>query len=107
MRRRQSETRSTAAALRNLVDSAEEPASYWRARGVEPPLRSEAVLAARDDLVAVAQLLEADRAVPEPAVDCVTWLVWSAESPVCSDPVEDADVADIAGRLRRWLTAPV
>ena len=95
----------TAVALRNLVDAAEESPSRWRAHGIEPPLRSDAVLAARDDLLAVADLLAASNDVPDAALASASWLAWSSESPICSEPVDDADVADIAARLRKLLGA--
>jgi hypothetical protein len=93
----------TAAAIRHLVEAAEEPDWYWRARGIEPPLRAAAVMAARDDLLAVADLLDGREALPEPTVACAEWLAWAEASPVCSEPVDDADVADVAARLRAAL----
>lgn len=96
--------RSTAAAIRNLLDAAEEPASSWHAHGIEPPLRSAAVLAARADLLAIAEALESDRDHPGAIVDCVQWLTWSPESPVCTQPADDdTDVRAIAGRIRAAL----
>jgi hypothetical protein len=84
-----------------LLDAAEEPASHWRAHGIEPPLRSAAVLAARADLLAIAEALESDRDHAGPIVDSASWLAWSRESPVCMPPADDdTDVMAIAGRIR-------
>ena len=91
--------------MRNLVDAADEPDSYWLAQGIEPPLRAAAILAARDDLLAIARLLERAVDMPEQAVACAAWLTWSQGSPVCSDPAPDADVPDVARRLRHWLSS--
>lgn len=100
-RRPPSDRRGTAAAIRNLLDAAEEPASHWRAHGIEPPLRSAAVLAARSELLAIAQALESDREYAAQLIDCVSWLAFSPESPVCTEPSDDdTDVNEIAGRLR-------
>ena len=101
---RRLDPQGTAAALRNLVDAAEEPESYWLGQGIQPPLRAAAIRAARNDLIAIASLLERDVTLPEQAVACAAWLAWSQESPVCSDPAPDADVPDVARRLRRWLS---
>lgn len=103
--RRQLDPRGTAAALRNLVDAADEPDSYWLAQGIEPPLRAGAIRAARDDLRAIATLLERAVDIPDQAIACAAWLAWSQESPICSDPAPDADVPDVARRLRHWLSS--
>jgi hypothetical protein len=95
----------TAAAIRHLIEAAEEPDWYWRTRGIEPPLRAAAVIEARDDLLAVAQLLDEQEELPEATVACADWLAWAETSPVCSEPVDDADVADVAARLRAALEA--
>jgi hypothetical protein len=85
---------ATAAALRNLVEA-----------GTEPPVRSEAVLVARDDLLEIARLLGSARQTPAALLECAEWLTWSQNSPVCSEPAPDADVAQIAARLRAALAA--
>jgi hypothetical protein len=102
-RRSASDPTGTAAAIRHLIEAAEEPDWYWRTRGIEPPLRAAAVIAARDDLLAVAALLDDGENLPEPTVACAEWLAWSEASPVCSEPVDDADVSDLAARLRAAL----
>jgi hypothetical protein len=100
-RRRTPDPRGTAAAIRNLLDAAEEPASDWRAHGIDPPLRAAAVLAARADLLAIATALECERDHPAQLLDCVSWLAWSRESPVCMRPADDdAEVKAMAGRIR-------
>ena len=102
----QPDRRGTAAAIRNLLHAAEEPASHWRAHGIEPPLRSAAVLAARADLLAIAEALESDREHALAMVECVAWLTWSRESPVCMQPADDdTDVKAIASRMRVALSA--
>jgi hypothetical protein len=103
--RRSPDRYGSAAAIRNLIDSADEPAAYWRAQGLEPPLRSAAVLAAREDLLAVAAALESDDELAPQLLECARWLAWSPESPVCSDPGDaDSDVPRVAARLREAMT---
>jgi hypothetical protein len=103
-RRRTPDPRGTAAAIRNLLDAAEEPASNWRAHGIDPPLRAAAVLASRADLLAIATALECERDHPAQLLDCVSWLAWGPESPVCSQPADDdTDLEAIATRLRAAL----
>jgi hypothetical protein len=98
--------RGTAAAIRNLLDAAEEPPSHWRAHGIDPPLRSAAVRAARGDLRAIAKALESDRHQAPQIIECASWLAWARESPVCTEPAdEDSDVTEIARRIRAALGA--
>jgi hypothetical protein len=61
------------------------------------------VLRARDDLLDVARLLGTAQDKPSALLECADWLAWSSESPVCSEPAPDADVADVAARLRAAL----
>jgi hypothetical protein len=58
---------------------------------------------ARDDLLDIALLLGMAQEKPLALLECAEWLTWSSESPVCSEPAPDADVADIAARLRAAL----
>jgi hypothetical protein len=58
---------------------------------------------ARDDLLDIALLLGMAQEQPLALLECAEWLTWSSESPVCSEPAPDADVADIAARLRAAL----
>jgi hypothetical protein len=95
----------TAATLRNLVDAASEDPSHWHGFGSEPALRSEAVLMARDDLLDVARRLTCARDLAPALIECAEWLAWSPNSPVCSEPAADADVPDIAARLRAAMTS--
>jgi hypothetical protein len=93
--------RGTAAAIKNLLDAAEEPVANWRVYGIDAPLRSAAVLAARTDLLAIAGALESDDESPAQLVNCASWLAWSSDSPVRTEPADDdSDVEGIARRLR-------
>lgn len=91
--------RQIAACLLNLIDAAEEPASYWRAQGINPPVRSTAVLAARDELVALAGALAKSDSMSVRGVALAARLVWDRESPIFS-PAADLNVSTWARRAR-------
>jgi hypothetical protein len=63
--------------IHNLLDAAEEP---WR--GSRPPLQSEDVLAARAELLRVAERLGAPEPLSPRAVALAAQLVWDCASPV-------------------------
>lgn len=66
--------------LRNLIDAAEEPPDAWGSTGSQPPLQREGVLAARDDLVALADRLSEPRAVRPQGAARAAALVWDSAS---------------------------
>jgi hypothetical protein len=76
--------RAMANTLENLVHAAEEPPDAWPHGGPRPPLRREALLAARSDLIALAELLRRPRALPPGALALVALLLWDSASPVYS-----------------------
>jgi hypothetical protein len=69
--------RSIAAAIRSLVDDAADPP---RALGAEPPLRRGALLAARGDLLEIAERM--DGGVSPQAAALASLLVWDSASPL-------------------------
>ena len=74
--------RLLARALRSVVEGAEGPSQAWGS--VRPPLQREEVLAARDDLLALADRLSEPRVVDPGAAACAAALVWDSGSPVYS-----------------------
>jgi hypothetical protein len=97
------ECRAIAAALRNLVDAAEESPAAWRAHGSDPPLRSEEVLRAKQDLIAVAGALEGRHYHPLRAVALASLLAAADDSPIYVAPASGDDVSVVAARLRNSL----
>ena len=69
--------RAIARSIRGLVATASEPQ-----RGSRPPVQTEDVLAAREELLAVAQRLEGSEPLPPEAVALASQLVWDCASPV-------------------------
>lgn len=63
--------------IRNLLDAADEP---WH--GSRPPLQSGDVLAARDELLAVARCLEGPEPMSPQAAALAAQLVWDSASPI-------------------------
>jgi hypothetical protein len=74
--------RAIATTIHNLLDAAEEPRHAW---GSEPPLRQEAVLAARDELTAIARRLSDAGAISPQAAALAAQFVWDAASPIYSE----------------------
>jgi hypothetical protein len=74
--------RAIAKTIQNLVDAAEEPPDAWPIGGPRPPLQHDDVLAARDELLAVAQLLSGPEPVSPQTVALAARLVWDCASPV-------------------------
>lgn len=77
--------RAIATTILHLIDAAEEPPHAWPARGPQPPLQREAVLAARDDLLAIVDRLTGSKPVTARAAALAAQLVWDAGSPVYAD----------------------
>ena len=92
--------------LLNLVDAAEEPASTWRTHGVDPPLRSEAVLSARHELVALAEALRAADAAGVRGIALASQLVRGSSSPIYSWGA-GADLTITARQAREAIEASV
>jgi hypothetical protein len=63
--------------IHNLIDAAEEP---WH--GSRPPLQRDDVLAAREELLAVARRLEGPEPMSPQTVALASQLVWDCASPV-------------------------
>ena len=84
--------------LRNLLDAAEEPPHTWPLGDSRPPLRRDAVLAARDDLVEIADRLAFPEDVPPRAAALTAMLIWDSASPVYAAHT-DASVAEWAGAV--------
>ena len=77
--------RAIASTIRNLIDAAEEP-QYARSRGgPRPPLQRDAVLAARDELLAIARCLSGEGAVSPQAAALAAQLVWDSASPIYAE----------------------
>jgi sugar phosphate isomerase/epimerase len=93
-----------ASGLINLIDAAEEPASNWRACGIDPPVRSEAVLDARDELIALAEALTVPNAISVPGLALTARLIWDRQSPIFTSAA-DADVATWARHAREGIAA--
>lgn len=74
-----------ASTIHHLLDAAEEPPAAWRAQGPRPPLRREAILAARADLLAIADRLTGCAPVTPRAAALAAQLVWDAGSPIYAD----------------------
>jgi hypothetical protein len=78
-----------AASIMNLIDAADEPPSTWRAYGIDPPLRADAVRAAREALVSLATALRADERPAARGVAIASCLVHDRSSPVYSRVATD------------------
>jgi hypothetical protein len=74
-----------ATTIHHLLDAAEEPPAAWRAQGPRPPLQRAAILAARADLLAIAERLTGSAQVTPRAAALAAQLVWDAGSPVYAD----------------------
>src|SRR5437764_5170796 len=99
---RPSTLRAIAGTLRDLVDTAEEPAEAW---GPRPPLQREAVLAARDELLTIAELLCRREDLSPQAVALAVSMVWDSASPVYSANTDSSifdcayDILEAAGAI--------
>ena len=71
-----------ACTIANILDAAEEPPEAWGRDGPRPPLQRGAVLAARDDLLALATLMRARDDVSPQAAALAARLVWDSASPL-------------------------
>jgi ribonuclease D len=84
--------------LQNLLDAAEEPPQAWGPAGPRPPLQRDAILAARDQLLALAdQLRQRDDISPQ-ATALAALLVWDSASPIYTDQ-QDTTVAQWSNRI--------
>jgi hypothetical protein len=72
--------RAIAGTIENLIDAAEESPSSWTNGDPRPPLQRHDLLAARDDLRALAEALR-DREVDPQAAALAATLVWDSASP--------------------------
>jgi len=77
--------RAIASTIRNVLEAAEEPRQSWRGGGPRPPLQSEAVLAARDELIAVAHRLSGVGTISPQAAALAAQLVWDSASPIYAE----------------------
>ena len=93
--RQESTRHAIARAIRNVLDAAEEPPEAWGRNGSSPPLQREALLAARHDLLSVADRLCRARNGPPQAIALAASLVWDSASPAYS-PNTDAT-------LEQWV----
>jgi len=91
--------------LTNLIDAAEEPPAQWRAHGIDPPLRSSAVLLARPELVSLAERLASDRPASIHGLALAAVLVEHPSSSIYSVPAQ-ADVGEMARRAREAADQP-
>jgi hypothetical protein len=74
--------RAIANTIRNLLDAAEEP-RQWSGGRPQPPLQHDAVLAARDELTAIARhLCDHAEAISPQAAALAAQLVWDTASPI-------------------------
>lgn len=74
-----------ATTIHHLLDAADEPLEAWRGRGPRPPLQREAILAARSDLLAIADRLSSAAPVTPRTAALAAQLVWDAGSPIYAD----------------------
>jgi len=79
---RRSTRAAIASAIANILDAAEEPPEAWGRDGPRPPLQRAAVLAARPDLLALADLMRGRGAVSPQAAALAARLVWDSASPL-------------------------
>ena len=91
--------------LANLIDAAEEPPNVWRAHGIDPPLRAGAVLAARAELVGLAERLNSHRTASIRGLAIAALLAEDPNSPIYRAP-DGADVGDLARRAREAIDKP-
>lgn len=73
-----------ATTIHHLLDAADDPPTALT-RGARPPLQLEALLAARDDMLAIADRLTAPGPVSPRTAALAAQLVWDAASPVYAD----------------------
>jgi len=72
-----------ATTIHHLLDEAQQPAT--RASGVRPPLQRDAILAAREGLLAIADRLAGTMPVTARTAALAAQLVWDAGSPIYAD----------------------
>lgn len=96
------------AELNNLIHAAEEPPYCWQAYGIDPPLRSDAVLAARTELVDLANRLASPEQPPIRGLALAAVLIEDPASPIYRTPehADERDVADRAREASNQLDAP-
>jgi hypothetical protein len=74
-----------ACTIHHLLDAAEEPPDAWRANGPRPPLQRDALLACRDDLLAIADRIAGTDQVSPRTAALLAQLVWDSASPIYAD----------------------
>jgi hypothetical protein len=90
----------------NLIDAAEEPVEFWHGGGIDPPIRSQAVLDASPELVALADRLRDSRPASVLGLALVSRLVSDKrDSPIFGRPNHDS-VRDRARQARAALDDP-
>ena len=77
--------RAIGSALDNILDDAERWPEDWSLGGPRPPLQREAILAARDELHALAARLREGGGVSPQAAALAALLVWDSASPIYAD----------------------
>ena len=92
--------RSIASTLDNILDAAEEPPDAWSPGGPSPPLQREAILAARDQMHALADRLRGAGHPSPQAAALAALLVWDSASPIYADRSEATTVA-------RWASTAI
>lgn len=93
-----------ASTIRNLIDAAEEPPEAWSGGDCRPPLQRQALLAAHDDLQAIADRLGRAGDIPPQAAALGASLVWDSASPMYATNA-DTSVASVAHAVIRALDA--
>jgi hypothetical protein len=67
--------------IKNLLDSAEEPPENWTHCDARPPLQRDDLLAAKDELGALAEELRQENGMTPRAAALAATLVWDSASP--------------------------
>jgi hypothetical protein len=80
--------RAIATALANVLDAAEEQRDPWVPVEFRPRLQLEAIEAARQDLLTLADALRGPGVVPVPAAARAALLVWDSASPMYAPRTE-------------------
>lgn len=99
---REDTRRGLAACIVNLIEAAEEPRATWIAHGIEPPLRCDAVLGARESLVALAEALRSSDRASVRGAALASCLVSDRLSPVYKRATP-TDLSSWAGAARDQL----
>jgi hypothetical protein len=74
--------RQLARVLTHVLDAAAEPPSWWRGRGVQPPVRSAAVLDAAPEIRALTDRLQAPQPAAAQGLALTSLLAWDTASPL-------------------------